>query len=81
MITPLTEMEFFSVAFEQFFKELVSKNPVYIYFSGSNGLQRAKVVEDFEKIAIGDGKNPSLGVGWNPRCPRIEVQSSKHLPQ
>lgn len=78
----MTEMEFFSVAFEQFFKELVSKiNPVYIYFSGSNGLQGAKVVEDFEKIAIGDGKNLSLGVGWKPRCPRIEVQSSKRLPQ
>lgn len=81
MITPLTEMEFFSVALEQFFKDLISKNPVYIYVSGSNELRGAKVVEDFEKIAIGDGKNLSLRVGWNPRCLRIEVQPHQHLAQ
>ncbi|KAI4570144.1 hypothetical protein MJT46_007438 [Ovis ammon polii x Ovis aries] len=48
---------------------------------GSNELRGAKVVEDFEEIAIGDGKNLSLRVGWNPRCPSIEVQPHQHLAQ
>ena len=81
MITPLTELEFFSVALEPFFQDLISKNPVYLYFSGSNGLRGAKVVEDFEKIATGDGKNLSLRVGWNPRCPKIQVQAHQRLAQ
>lgn len=39
MIILSTETKFFSVALEHFLNNLISKNPVYICFSGSNGLQ------------------------------------------
>lgn len=81
MIIPFTEVEFFSVALEHFLNDLISKTPVYIYFSGSNWLQGAKVVENFEKIAIGNGKNISLRVGQNSRCLRIEITFYKPRPQ
>lgn len=47
---------FFSIALEHFKNDLISKNPVCIYHSGSNWLQETKVVEIFEKIAVGEGE-------------------------
>lgn len=44
MIIPSTETKFFSIALAHFLNNLISKNPIYIYFSGSNGLQETKVV-------------------------------------
>lgn len=46
-----------------FLNDLISKNPVYIYLSVSNWLQGAKVVENFDKTAVENGKNISLRVG------------------
>lgn len=66
VIIPFTEMEFFSIGLKQvffFLNDLISKNPVYIYLSVSNWLQGAKVVENFDKTAVGNGKNISLRVG------------------
>lgn len=51
--------EFFSIALEHFKNDLISKNPVCIYHSGSNWLQETKVVE---MIAVGEGKNISLRI-------------------
>lgn len=63
MIILSIETKFFSVALEHFLNNLISKNPVYICFSGSNGLQETKVVNFWKDIYLSvSRKNISMRV-------------------
>lgn len=44
-----------------FLNDLTSKNPVYVYFSESNWSQGAKVVGNFEKIAVAEWEEHFFG--------------------
>lgn len=79
VIIPFTEAEFFSIALEHFLNDVISKNPVYVYFLESNWSQGAKVVGNFEKIAVGEWEEHFLGSARKSSVPENSIWISSLL--
>lgn len=52
---------------------MISKNPVYVYFLESNWSQGAKVVGNFEKIAVGEWEEHFLGSARKSSVPENSI--------